>query len=279
MTARRVERTLSGNRVEEGAGVWLRRSFAWQERERLDPFLLFDDFGSSDPKEYLPGFPWHPHRGIETVTLMDSGRVEHGDSIGNAGVIGPGDVQWMTAGSGIVHQEMPQEDPVRLRGFQLWVNLPRSHKMTGPRYRGLTAAELPQVNLPGGVQVTVISGECHGTRGAVTDIVVPTFYLDVRLPAGTTFTQPVDAQWHAFAYPVTGTVRCGDTELAEGNLGILTDGDSITVKAPAGEARVLLAAGQPLRELIAWRGPIVMNTEEELNTAFREYQAGTFIRK
>lgn len=279
MNERKVERVLTGKRVVEGAGVVLQRVFEHAETKRLDPFLMLDDFGSTDPQDYVAGFPWHPHRGIETVTLMLSGRTEHGDSIGNSGVIGPGDIQWMTAGGGIIHQEMPLADPVRLRGFQLWVNLPKSHKMMPPRYRGITAAEMPVARSAGGVRVTVISGVCLGVAGIVSDIVVPVLYLDLNLPGGTSFTQAVPAEWTAFVYCYSGEAEIGGATLADGQLGILDAGDSITLAAGAEGARCLLLAGQPLREPIAWRGPIVMNTQEELDLAFREYKHGTFIKK
>lgn len=278
MNERNLERVLRGTQVVEGAGVKLRRVFEHAEAKRLDPFLMFDDFGSTDPKDYVAGFPWHPHRGIETVTLMLSGKTEHGDSIGNHGVIGPGDMQWMTAGSGIIHQEMPLFDPVRLRGFQLWVNLPRSHKMMTPRYRGITAADMPVVTAEDGVRVTVISGECRGTRGIVSDIVVPVLYLVLDLPAGTSFTETVPAHFTVCVYCYGGSIAMGDTTLSDGQLGLLGSGDRVTLAAGSATTRCLLLAGQPLREPIAWRGPIVMNTEAELDLAFHEYRNGTFIK-
>ncbi|HNW91961.1 MAG TPA: pirin family protein [bacterium] len=277
MNERRIGTILRGTRVEEGAGVMLRRLFAHAEAGRFDPFLLFDDFGSTDPQEYVAGFPWHPHRGIETVTLMLAGRVEHGDSIGNRGTIGPGDVQWMSAGGGIIHQEMPQADPVCLRGFQLWVNLPAAHKLTPPRYRGITAAEIPAVAPAPGVTVKIISGECGGRRGIVSDLVVPVLYHDVNFSRAVPYTQPVPPTWTGLVYCYAGQLAIGDTLLTDGELGVLTPGDGVTLQAQAAATSCLLLAGQPVGEPIAWDGPIVMNTAAELETAFREYRNGTFL--
>ncbi len=283
----------------EGAGVHLRRAFGFLEVPQFDPFLMLDDFHTSDPAEYTPGFPWHPHRGIETITYVLDGDVEHGDSLGNRGVISPGDVQWMTAGSGIIHQEMPKGDRKgRMWGFQLWSNLPASHKMMDPRYREVKHAAIPQVRIPDGATVRVICGEAAGVQGPVREIVTDPEYLDVSLPADKTFTHPVKAGHTVFAYVIEGegyfepgrdpfareavgenyfdmapSCTCG-----EGTLVLYGPGNSIVVSTENRPVRFLLVAGKPLREPIAWYGPIVMNTREELRTAFREYEQGTFVQ-
>jgi hypothetical protein len=264
----------------EGAGVRLHRVFGNEQVPRLDPFLLLDDFGSTDPADYLAGFPWHPHRGIETVTYLDRGTVEHGDSIGNRGSIGPGDVQWMTAGGGIIHQEMPKAPPDRvLRGFQLWVNLPAARKMMAPRYRGLVAGEIPPVDLGPGVTAKVIAGEAGGVRGPVRDLVVDAAYLDVAAAAGADCDHRVPGHHRCFAYVVEGSGEfCGSERIAAGHLVLFEGRGDVAVKAGAGGCRYLLISGEPIGEPVAWYGPIVMNTEEELETAFREYRDGTFLR-
>jgi redox-sensitive bicupin YhaK (pirin superfamily) len=263
--------------VTEGAGVRLRRVFGYSQVPQFDPFLMLDHFGSSDPADYLAGFPWHPHRGIETVTYVLSGRVEHGDSIGNSGSIGPGDLQWMSAGSGIIHQEMPQDTPDRLQGFQLWVNLPRAQKMMPPRYRDVPAASVPEVEPASGVRVKVISGEVEGVRGPVRDLVVETEYLDVTLAPGARWTRAVEPGSTAFAYAFEGTAGIGDETVSAGSVALLGPGDAAALASGAG-ARLLLVSGQPLAEPVAWGGPIVMNTQEELDTAFAELDRGTFIK-
>jgi hypothetical protein len=258
----------------------------------LDPFLLLDDFHSARPEDYLAGFPWHPHRGIETITYVLEGTVEHGDSMGNAGVISSGDVQWMTAGSGIVHQEMPKgRADGHLWGFQLWANLPASHKMMAPRYRGIEARDIPEVRLAGGAAATgarddngarvkVICGEVEGVRGPVRDIVTDPEYIDVSLPPGAAFARRAHRGCTAFAYVIEGTGTFqpnGDPHDRE-SLVIFDDGDELAVTAGDAGVRFLLVSGKPIGEPIAWWGPIVMNTQEELQLAFDEYDQGTFLK-
>jgi len=268
----------------EGAGVHLRRAFGFQSDNRFDPFLLLDDFRGDDPSYYEPGFPWHPHRGIETITYVTAGEVDHGDSLGNAGTIGPGDVQWMTAGSGIIHQEMPRGDAQgRMYGFQLWANLPAADKMMDPRYRDVKAADIPAVPMPGGVVVKVVAGTVAGVRGPVQDVVIDPEYLDVHVPAGVLFEHPIPAGHSAFAYVFGGDGRFGaEPDAVEaGNRTLLRfgEGDAVRVEGGASDGvRFLLVSGRPLREPVAWRGPIVMNTPEELALAFQEYRDGTFLK-
>jgi redox-sensitive bicupin YhaK (pirin superfamily) len=270
--------------VSEGAGVRLRRSIATERLEQVDPFLLFDHFGSDDPKDYLAGFPLHPHRGIETVTYMLDGQVSHRDSLGNSGTIGPGDVQWMTAGSGILHEEMPKAGPERLAGFQVWVNLPARLKMTRPRYQDVPAARIPEVRRPDGVRIRVVAGEVDGVRGAVTEIHAEPEYLDVSMPPGTTFEQPVPRGHSALLYlfegeAVVGTSAGGEgTPLSATRLAVLADGDVLGVRTGATAARFLLLSGRPLGEPVARHGPFVMNTREEIMQTLRELREGTFIR-
>ncbi len=263
----------------EGAGVRLHRVFANEQVPRLDPFLLLDDFGSDNPADYVKGFPWHPHRGIETVTYLDRGSVEHGDSIGNAGAIGSGDVQWMTAGSGIIHQEMPQAPADRiLRGFQLWVNLPAASKMSAPRYRGIEAAGIPAASLAKGVSAKVIAGEAGGVRGPVKDLTVEVSYLDVTAAPAAGCDHPVAADHRCLAYVVEGEGSFAGARVAAGHL-VLFEGRGVAaVEAGPRGCRYLLLSGRPLGEPVAWYGPIVMNTDEELETAFREYREGTFVK-
>ncbi len=290
--ARRIRKVFMSKPTLEGAGVRLKRAFGWHHVPELDPFLLLDDFHSARPEDYLSGFPWHPHRGIETITYMLEGSVEHGDSMGNAGVIASGDVQWMTAGSGIVHQEMPKgRADSRLWGFQLWANLPASHKMMEPRYRGIEAGDIPEVRLEGGAgagpngagggaAVKVICGEVDGVRGPVRDVVTDPEYLDVSLPPGASFSRLVRRGYTAFAYMIEGTAafqRLGEQHGAE-SLVIFDDGDELAVTAGEAGARFLLVSGKPIGEPIAWWGPIVMNTQEELQLAFDEYEKGTFLK-
>jgi redox-sensitive bicupin YhaK (pirin superfamily) len=263
----------------EGAGVHLHRAFGFHEVPRLDPFLLLDDFRSDDPAHFLPGFPWHPHRGIETITYILEGRVEHGDSLGNRGVIGPGDVQWMTAGNGVIHQEMPKGDTKgHMGGFQLWANLPKSHKMMDPRYRDVKASTIPEVVMEGGAKVKVISGIVEGVQGPVRDIVAEIMYLDVKLEHGGRFELPVKNGFSVFAYVYEGAFETGSDLVPAGSLVVLGDGDRVVLKAGAEGACFLMAAGRPLKEPVAWRGPIVMNTPEELQVAFDELEEGTFLR-
>jgi len=277
---RSVAQLLAGKPTIEGAGVRLNRIFGHPQVPRFDPFLLLDDFGSDNPDDYIAGFPWHPHRGIETVTYMLSGEVEHGDSLGNKGVIGPGDVQWMTAGSGIVHQEMPQRVADRLRGFQLWINLPADFKMIAPRYRDVAADTIPVATPQTGLKIKVIAGEVAGVRGPVKDFIADPEYLDVTLESGVELVHPTARGHTVFAYAIDGRGGVGPNAshtLDRGQLALFTAGDSVSVKAGDLSFRFLLISGQPLGEPVAWSGPIVMNTREELATAFREYQDGTFI--
>lgn len=278
---RKIERILSSVPTIEGAGVRLKRVFGFSEAPMLDPFLLLDHFGSDRPEDYIAGFPWHPHRGIETVTYMLHGSVEHGDSIGNKGVIDAGDLQWMTAGSGIVHQEMPQEGDGSLNGFQLWVNLPANRKMTDPRYKEVKSTRIPQVEAGENVTVKVISGEAAGVNGPVTDIIVDTIYLDVAAGPGAVFEYELPDTYKAFAYVFEGA-GFFDAErsnpVPRENLVIYGNGEAVRITAGSAPLRFLFIAGQPLDEPVAWRGPIVMNTREELNLAFEEYRNGTFIK-
>jgi redox-sensitive bicupin YhaK (pirin superfamily) len=298
---RNIARVFTARPTIEGAGVHLKRALGYAQVPRLDPFLLLDDFHSDIPKDYLPGFPWHPHRGIETITYVLNGRVEHGDSMGNSGVIGEGDVQWMTAGSGIIHQEMPRGDENELLwGFQLWANLPASYKMMDPRYRGITREEIPEVTLDGGVRVKVIAGEEKGVKGPVQGIVTDPAYLDVTIPAGKSYRRSVpaghtvaayliqgsglfDPENDPLAYEVEGNNYFGGLERAPGigreNLVLYGDGELLQVEAGDAGVRFLLFSGKPIREPVAWYGPIVMNTREELRVAFEELDRGTFIKK
>ena len=298
---RRIRKTFRGKPTLEGAGVHLKRVFGFGEVPLFDPFLLLDDFRSDDPERYLKGFPWHPHRGIETITYVLAGEVEHGDSLHNHGVIGSGDVQWMTAGSGIIHQEMPKGDENgRMYGFQLWANLPSGEKMMDPRYRDVKSTQIPKVDLPGGTVVNVIAGEVSGIRGPVHDVVIDPEYIDVTVPAKSEFTHTVRKGHRVFAYVIEGRgCFCGKKDPSpheaegDGNFDsrrdpfvedtavvLFEDGDDdeITVSAGVNGVRFLLVSGRPLNEPVAWRGPIVMNTREELRTAFEEYSNGTFIK-
>jgi hypothetical protein len=296
---KKIKKVLKSKPTIEGAGVHLKRVFGFQQEPRLDPFLLLDDFGSDDPADYAGGFPWHPHRGIETITYVLNGEVEHGDSLGNAGVIRSGDVQWMTAGSGIIHQEMPQGDPDgRLWGFQLWANLPATHKMMAPRYRGIQRAEIPEVELENGARVRVICGQVNGVAGPVQDVVIDPEYLDIQVPAGARFTHTVPHDYTVFAYVIGGRALFEpdqepyDYEVEGQNyfdfqrerftgpesLVIFEPGDELVVTTEEEGVRFLLISGKPIGEPVAWYGPIVMNTQEELRTAFEEYQQGTFLK-
>lgn len=281
IVTRSIESITTSVPTREGAGVHLRRAFGFHTPEKTDPFLLFDDFRSDTPADYLQGFPWHPHRGIETITYMLKGEVEHGDSLGNRGVISDGDVQWMTAGGGIIHQEMPKGDGNgAMHGFQLWLNLPAREKMCPPRYRGITPKEIPEVRLESGATIKIICGRIGDNVGPVTDISTDPEYLDITLPAGTTVTHSTRTGYTAMAYVIGGSGRfapnatseCGNTTLV-----MFSDGDKIIVAAGNQGLRFLLMTGKPLHEPIAWQGPIVMNTEEELAQAFQAYRNGTFL--
>lgn len=289
--------------AREGAGVDLHRAFGFGDTDATDPFLLFDDFRNDDPARYIAGFPWHPHRGIETITYVLAGSVEHGDSLGNRGSLGSGDVQWMTAGSGILHQEMPQgDDAGRMHGFQLWANLPAVRKMTSPRYQDVPAAAIPEVVEDDGTVARVITGSFWGRTGPVEGIAANPRYLDISVPPGRTRTFQVELGRHAFAYVFAGSGsfrdsstprnapteyvdRHGTTEAvlahpAENRTLVLFDsGDEVRVTAGPEGVRFLLVSGEPLREPVAWHGPIVMNTREELVTAYTELQQGTFLRE
>ncbi len=280
--SRALEAILPSHETIEGAGVHLRRAFGAMEVPRLDPFLLLDDFRSQNPAEFVAGFPWHPHRGIETVTYMLDGFVEHEDSIGNKGVIRSGDVQWMTAGSGIIHQEMPKHlNDGRMGGFQLWVNLPADRKMMDPRYQEVQQARIPQVQASKGVDVRVIAGEAAGVRGPVKDIVVEPEYLDVAIAPHAVFEHPVKRGHRAFAYVLAGRGRFDDAsgEVVDSeNLVLFRDGERVQIEAMDRPLRFLLISGKPLHEPVAWWGPIVMNNRRELETAVEEFQEGTFVK-
>ncbi len=274
-------RILKSVMTSDGAGVRLKRVFGFRETELFDPFLLLDSFGSDDPSDYIAGFPWHPHRGIETVTYMIDGEVEHGDSLGNKGTIHSGEVQWMTSGSGIIHQEMPKPFPGTMRGFQLWVNLPKTHKMTMPRYRDIHAGEIPRVNLSPGVEVRVICGDIGGVSGPVTDIMQHPLYLDVSMKSKSVFTLQIAPNHTAFAYVFEGNGDFGGGQgirVNSGELALFSEGLHARVASGEHDLRFLLIAGEPVREPVAWRGPIVMNTNEELDIAFREFYEGSFIK-
>jgi hypothetical protein len=279
---RPVDRLIDPQQVLEGAGVRLIRSIATRTLDYLDPFLLFDHFGSDDPNDYLAGFPMHPHRGIETVTYMLAGSVHHRDSIGNAGTLGAGDVQWMTAGRGILHEEMPKPVGGRMSGFQLWVNLPARLKMMRPRYQEIPAATIPEVERQPGVHVRVIAGQYDGVRGPVTEIAADPVYLDVALAPGCTFRQPVERGHNAFAYLFEGEGLFGigsgepGRAVSPPRLVVLGDGDLIEVRSVGQSVRFLLISGKPLYEPIARYGPFVMNTREEIEQTLRELRSGAF---
>jgi redox-sensitive bicupin YhaK (pirin superfamily) len=279
--ARRVSQVLASKSTIEGAGVRLKRVFGYQEVPLLDPFLLLDDFSSNRPDDYIAGFPWHPHRGIETVTYMIQGKVEHGDSIGNSGVISDGDIQWMTAGGGIIHQEMPQQGDGRLAGFQLWVNLPRRQKLMNPRYQDIPKGSIPEVFLENGTQIRIICGEVEGIEGPVKDIVAEPEYFDVSIPHEESFSHKVKEGHKAFAYVFHGAGYFDsfkDQLITPGHLVIFTEGERVEICSGKIPLQFLLVSGKPIGEPVAWYGPIVMNTEEELETAFEEYKNGTFIK-
>ena len=266
----------------EGAGVHLMRAFGFNQTELTDPFLLLDDFRGDSPDLYIKGFPWHPHRGIETITYVLRGTVAHGDSLGNSGVIGPGDVQWMTAGSGIIHQEMPNGDPEgKMYGFQLWANLPKNLKMTDPNYQGVTDVEIPRVQLPDGIEIRVICGEYNGVSGPVRDVAIQPRYLDAAIPTGAAFSYLTDPTHTLIAYVFEGSGWFDPQRqiLAENHsLLIFGPGEEVLISAASQPLRLLLISGKPLHEPIAWYGPIVMNTHEEIKTAIQELSNDTFIK-
>jgi redox-sensitive bicupin YhaK (pirin superfamily) len=300
MSIRPVKRIVKSKPTLEGAGVHLRRAFGFGNTTDFDPFLLLDDFRNDVPEDYLAGFPWHPHRGIETITYVLAGTVEHGDSMGNHGAIAAGDVQWMTAGSGIIHQEMPKGDVEgRMHGFQLWANLPAALKMTPPRYQEVKAADIPQVTEDDGTHVRVVCGSFGGKKGPVDGIAAAPVYLDVSVAPGRRKTLPVETGRHAFAYVFAGDGKfCNASQplevpteavgwldttpptKADNRTLVLFDaGDEVTVQAGDDGLRFLLVSGMPLSEPVAWYGPIVMNTQEELRHAFEELQRGTFLKE
>jgi hypothetical protein len=282
MKTRRVRKLVESRATIEGAGVHLHRAIGLGAPQEFDPFLLLDDFRSDRPSDYRAGFPWHPHRGMETITYVLRGEVDHGDSLGNRGVTGAGDVQWMTAGSGIVHQEMPRgDDNGAMYGFQLWANLPAAAKMMDPRYRGIRGSEIPEVKDGAGTAVKVIAGFVNGVQGAVRDVVSSPEYLDVSVPAGATFVHPTKSGHTVFAYVFEGEGHFHDgSESLVGNRHLVSfaDGDVVSVRAGRKGVRFLLVSGRPIGEPIAWQGPIVMNTEAELKLAFEELDRGTFIK-
>jgi redox-sensitive bicupin YhaK (pirin superfamily) len=300
MSIRPVKRIVSSKPTIEGAGVHLRRAFGFGDTGEFDPFLLLDDFRNDRPDEYRAGFPWHPHRGIETITYVLAGDVEHGDSLGNRGSLGAGDVQWMTAGRGILHQEMPKGDAQgRMHGFQLWSNLPSSLKMTAPRYQDIKAGEIPEMIDDDGTRVRIVCGDFRGRRGPVEGVAADPRYLDVFVPPGKRKTLAVELERHAFAYVFEGS---GSFRAASEPFGVLTEktdganeilvreqtgnrslvlfdsGDEVTVQAGDEGIRFLLVSGKPLKEPVAWYGPIVMNTQSELRQAGAELRNGTFIK-
>jgi redox-sensitive bicupin YhaK (pirin superfamily) len=299
MSIRPVKRVTQSQPTIEGAGVHLRRAFGFGNTSDFDPFLLLDDFRNENPENYLAGFPWHPHRGIETITYVLAGTVSHGDSLGNRGQMGAGDVQWMTAGRGILHQEMPEGDARgRMHGFQLWANLPASQKMTAPRYQDIVSSDIPAVTDDDGTSARIICGSFWGKRGPVEGIATDPRYLDISVPPGKRKTLPVEMTNHAFAYVFEGAGRFRDAsdptrvqtdvvgprgtslpdEIGNRSLVLFDSGDEVTVQAGEAGIRFLLVSGRPLQEPVAWRGPIVMNTNEELQQAFSELRAGTFIQ-
>jgi redox-sensitive bicupin YhaK (pirin superfamily) len=299
MSIRPIKQITAAVPTLEGAGVKLRRAFGFGDTDEVDPFLLFDDFRNEAPDDYRAGFPWHPHRGIETITYVLAGGVEHGDSLGNRGHLGAGDVQWMTAGSGILHQEMPQGDPAgRMHGFQLWANLPSSLKMTRPRYQDVEAKDVPEVVDDDGTRVRIVVGEFWGRTGPVDGVAADPRYLDVSVPPGARRTLPVDRATIVFAYVFEGSgsfrdasqpqavatehVTVSGEEVVDrvGNrsLVLFDRGDEVMVQAGDDGVRFLLVSGKPLEEPVAWRGPIVMNTREELQQAYAELRDGSFIK-
>jgi redox-sensitive bicupin YhaK (pirin superfamily) len=299
MSIRPVKKIVQSKPTREGAGVQLRRAFGFTQTTDFDPFLLLDDFRNDNPDDYLAGFPWHPHRGIETITYVLAGTVEHGDSLGNRGNLGAGDVQWMTAGSGILHQEMPKGDPKgRMHGFQLWANLPSSLKMAAPRYQDVVARDIPEVTDDDDTRVRVICGDFWGKSGPVDGVAADPRYLDVFVPAGLRKRLPVEVSRNAFAYVFAGSGTFRDaseprgvrtdhvgspeaalvSEVGNRSLVLFDRGDEVTVQAGDDGIRFLLVSGKPIGEPVAWYGPIVMNTQEQLQQAYAELREGTFIK-
>src|SRR5262245_35381580 len=275
-TERKVLRQVRGQETSDGAGVTLKRIIGGQALPQADPFLLFDEFGSDDPSGYVAGFPDHPHRGFETVTYTLNGLKRHRGNKGNQGVIGPGAVQWMTAGSGLIHSEMPEQKEGAMRGFQLWVNLPAKDKMSKPRYQEIPAERFTESKPAPGVTLKVIAGTVGGVSGPVTDIAVDPVYLDLRLDAGATHGIDLHVDHQAFAYVFDGAVKIGGPDVTAGNLAVLDRGDRLSVAAGPEGAALVVIAGRPIGEPIARYGPFVMNTREEIEQAFRDYQNGRF---
>lgn len=296
---RKILKVFKSKHTVEGGGVHLKRAFGFSEVPMFDPFLLMDDFRSDNPEYYLKGFPWHPHRGIETITYVLNGKVEHGDSMGNNGIISAGDLQWMTAGSGIIHQEMPKGDPNGLMGgFQLWANLPANHKMMDPRYRDIKSKHIPEVVMENGTRIRIISGKFGEIEGPVRDIVIDPEYLDISVSAGSEYIHPTKRRHKVFAYVIEGKgYFCKDKNpfsyeieginyfdmqrnpsIGNGTVILFDDGDQVIVSTETDPVRFLLISGKPIGEPVAWYGPIVMNTQDELRVAFEEYRNGTFIR-
>ncbi len=280
ITPRQVEHLITGIPTSDGAGVKLTRVLTQQLQQRLDPYLMLDAFGSDQPDDYIAGFPDHPHRGFETITYMIAGRMLHRDSAGHEGLLENGGVQWMTAGRGVIHSEIPQQEQGVMEGFQLWLNLPAADKLCPPWYRDFKAADLPKVTTPEGVSVTVIAGHSHGVQGAVTRPGTEPLYLDLHLPAGASFSQPLPAHHNAFVYVYRGALKVGDTEVASQRMAILandpsSDGVQLRALGEAGqEVRALLIAGRPLNEPIVQYGPFVMNTPEQIHQAIADFRAG-----
>jgi redox-sensitive bicupin YhaK (pirin superfamily) len=294
MSVRPVKQIIHPKPTLEGAGVRLQRGFGFGNTTDFDPFLLFDDFRNDNPADYLAGFPWHPHRGIETITYVLTGTVDHGDSLGNKGSLGAGDIQWMTAGSGIMHQEMPKGDQQgKMHGFQLWANLPAALKMTKPRYQDVPAKDVPEVTDDDGTKARIVCGEFWGQKGPVEGVAADPRYLDISVPPRTRRVIPVESSRHAFAYVFAGSGTFRDAsapravrnelmndeyDLSNRSLVLFDSGDEIVVESGDEGIRFLLVSGQPIEEPVAWYGPIVMNTQTELRQAMRELQLGTFIR-
>lgn len=282
MKERKIKKIIEGNWVVEGAGVKLKRIFGFGDTSLTDPFLLLDNFGSRNPADYIAGFPWHPHRGIETITYMLEGEVAHGDSLGNSGVIKSGQVQWMTAGSGIVHQEMPKAYEGNMRGFQLWANLPKKEKMSRPRYRDIHAEDIPEFKGEG-FSLKLICGDYGGVSGPAQDIVIRPWFFDVKAEPGAEFALEVRPEDNVLCCVFEGKGwfdKAKTREVGPGQLAVLEEGGtSVACSASKEGLRFMLIAGKPLKEPVAWQGPIVMNTASELRTAFEEYRKGTFLKK
>lgn len=276
---RGVEKLVQGVQTSDGAGVRLTRVLTQNLQKRLDPFLMLDAFRNDNPDDYIGGFPDHPHRGFETVTYMLAGRMRHHDSAGNEGLLGPMGAQWMTAGSGLIHSELPEQEEGLMEGFQLWVNLPARNKMIAPYYQDIPAEAIPEFTTDSGVRVRVIAGTSHGLAGAVERPDTEPLYLDIHLPAGSSFSQPVDPGFNAFTYTYRGEVMIGQTTVPDRHMAILANdgGDAVHIKAREA-ARMILVAGKPLNEPIAQYGPFVMNTQEEIQQTLQDYKAGYFQR-